>query len=141
MDAITTTLMGTEEFAKTANIASNLQLRMQKGMANHMSKQLAMFNMPSREDITALGERMMTIDERLVRIEAMLRTLSAANGASAAQPPRSRTPRTKKPAKKAAATEAKAPTKKAPAKKTAAKKTASKKTAKKAAKKTAAASA
>lgn len=72
VDAIATAIMGTEEFARTANLAANLQLRMQKGMAGHMSRQLALFNMPSREDINALAERVMTMDERLVRVEALL---------------------------------------------------------------------
>ena len=94
--------MGTEEFARTANAASNVQLRLQKGMNNHMARQLAMFNMPSREDIAALGERMMTIDDRLVRIEEMLRHIVPieARGKSASGPPRTKKPRTKKPTTK-----------------------------------------
>ena len=89
--------MGTEEFARTANVASNMQLRLQKGMANHMARQLALFNMPSREDITALGERVMAMDERLVKIEEMLKRM-----APEASPPRAdRPPRTKKPKPKA----------------------------------------
>jgi len=96
IDAITTNLMGTEEFARTANAASQLQLRVKKGMNDHMARQLALFNMPSREDIAAIGERLMTMDERLIRIEGMLSRLAGPKPAAAA-----RTPRTKKPAKKA----------------------------------------
>ncbi|MEL6212359.1 MAG: hypothetical protein AAFQ96_02085, partial [Pseudomonadota bacterium] len=107
MDAIATTLMGTEEFARTANIASNVQMRMQKGMNTHMARQLAMFNMPSRDDITALGERLMSVDERLVRIEDMLRKIAPpeAAAARAGQPPRTKKPK-KKAAKKSAARKA-----------------------------------
>lgn len=96
IDMIATSLMGTEEFARTANVAAQLQLRMKKGVNDHMARQLALFNMPSREDITAIGERLMTMDERLIRIETMLARL--AGPAPAAGP---RPPRTKKPAKKA----------------------------------------
>lgn len=95
VDSIATALMGTEEFARTANAASNVQLRLQKGMNAHMARQLALFNMPSREDIAALGERMMTIDDRLVRIEDMLRQMTPPAGAKAGSPPRTKKPRAK----------------------------------------------
>lgn len=87
--------MGTEEFSKTANAASTVQMRVQKRVNNHMARQLAMFNMPSREDMTALAERIMTMDERLVRIEAMLQRIAP----EAPAPSAGRPPRTKKPAK------------------------------------------
>lgn len=93
VDGITTAFLGTEEFAKTANVASTVQLRMKQGVNNHMARQLALFNMPSREDITAIGERMMTIDERLVRIEDLLRQMAPEKKKTTT----SRTPRTKKP--------------------------------------------
>ncbi|NWG71368.1 MAG: hypothetical protein HXY23_07150 [Parvularculaceae bacterium] len=96
INVIATSLMGTEEFARTANVAAQLQLRMKKGVNDHMARQLALFNMPSREDVSAIGERLMTMDERLIRIEAMLARL--AGPAPAAGP---RPPRTKKPAKRA----------------------------------------
>ena len=99
MDTIATTLMGTEEFAKTANLASNVQLRLQQGMNNHMARQLALFNMPSREDIALLGERMMTIDDRLVRIEELLRQMAPPEAkAPPAGPPRTKKPPTRKKA-------------------------------------------
>ncbi|MEM6537710.1 MAG: hypothetical protein AAF668_08285 [Pseudomonadota bacterium] len=99
IDTIATALMGTEEFARTANFATNLQLRMQKGMAGHMARQLALFNMPSREDVAALGERVMDIDERLVRIEEMLHQIAqsvvvpAEPTFSTAKPSRNRQPK------------------------------------------------
>ncbi|MEO1656973.1 MAG: hypothetical protein AAFR65_04570 [Pseudomonadota bacterium] len=85
--------METEEFSKTANAASSVQMRMRKGMNTHMARQLALFNMPSREDMTALAERVMTMDERLVRIEAMLQRMVP----DAAAPRSGQPPRTKKP--------------------------------------------
>lgn len=108
VDAIATAVMGTEEFAKTANFASALQLKMQQGMSGHMSRQLAMFNMPSREDISALGERVILMDERLVRIEDMLRRIAPAEVDTMPRPPR-----TKRPPTKSAAGPAKKTTKKA----------------------------
>ncbi|MEL7485933.1 MAG: hypothetical protein AAGJ87_01830 [Pseudomonadota bacterium] len=110
VDAIATTLLGTEEFAKTANLASNMQLRLQKGMNSHMSRQLALFNMPSRDDIAHIGERLMTMDERLVRIEALLKQLDA--GAAPAKNT-GMPPRTKKPGGKKSGARTTPPTKKA----------------------------
>jgi hypothetical protein len=99
VDAIANALMGTEEFAGAANLASRLQTRMQKGVADHMSRQLAYFNMPSREDITAIGERLVAIDDRLVRVEHMLARLAPAEKTA---PRAGRPPRTRKPAPKTA---------------------------------------
>ena len=88
--------MGTNEFAGAANAASQIQLRMKKGVSDHMGRQLALFNMPSREDISSIGERLMTMDERLIRIETLLARL-----APPAVPPAGRPARTRKPVKKA----------------------------------------
>ncbi|MEM6913300.1 MAG: hypothetical protein AAF511_04920 [Pseudomonadota bacterium] len=96
VESISTALMGTEEFSKTANAASSVQMRVQRGMSSHMARQLALFNMPSREDINALAERVMTMDERLVRIEALLQRITPEDAARPAGGP----PRTKKPAAK-----------------------------------------
>lgn len=86
--------MGTEEFAGAANLASKLQLRAQKGMNDHMARQLAFFNMPSREDIALIGERLLSMDDRLVRIEATLARLAgpAPQPSGAARPPRTKKP-------------------------------------------------
>jgi len=97
VDSLATTLMGTEEFAGAANLAANLQLRAQKGMGDHMARQLAFFNMPSREDIAALGERLISMDDRLVRIETMLARM-AGPAAQSSRP--DRPPRTKNAPKK-----------------------------------------
>lgn len=88
--------MGTEEFANAANLASNMHLRVQKGVGDHMARQLAYFNMPSREDVASLGERLISIDDRLARVEALLARLAPPEKKTAAGRP----PRTKKPAAK-----------------------------------------
>jgi hypothetical protein len=87
--------MGTEEFAGAANAASNLQLRLKKGMSDHMARQLALFNMPSREDIAAIGERLMGIDERLGRVEALLGRMAPPVRKARSGPPRTKKPKAK----------------------------------------------
>jgi hypothetical protein len=86
VDTIANALMGTEEFADAAGFAS----QMQKGVADHMSRQLAWFNMPSRGDVAAIGERLMVMENRLARIEAVLSRLA---------PPVKTAPAPRKPAR------------------------------------------
>ncbi len=92
-NAISTALLGTEEFARTAMLISNVRTQLQKALGNHMARQLERLNMPSRDDIAALGERMMSIDDRLIRVEEILRQVHATETA----PLSNRPPRTKKP--------------------------------------------
>jgi hypothetical protein len=93
IDQIATALMGTEEFARTANAANSLQLRLRKGMNDHMARQLALFNMPSRGDIDSIGERLMTMDERLIRIESLLSRMAPPDLSAAPKPARTRKPK------------------------------------------------
>jgi hypothetical protein len=114
IDNIATDLFGTDAFARTANSANALSARLQKGLSDHMSQRLATFNMPSREDVTAIGQRLMVMDERLMRIEEILARLAPAETKTRAAGP----PRTRKPRPKAAAAKAKpTPKKKAASKK------------------------
>lgn len=125
VDEIGTAVFGTDMFARGANVATAMTTQMRKGMSDHMARQLSFYNMPSREDVAAIGERLMAMDERMVRIEAMLEELMPKSGPAAASPPR-----TKKPPAKAAASEATSnpPAKRAPAKPTAKKPAARRKT-------------
>ncbi len=96
--------MGTEEFAGVATAASTLRARAQKGLTDHWGRQLAFFNMPSREDIAAIGDRLMSMDERLARVEHLLSRLAGPDKAPLrAGPARTRKP----PAKEASAPSAK----------------------------------
>ena len=106
LDAVSRDFFGTDGFARTANIANDLSHRARKGFSDRMGKQLEFYNMPSRDDITALGERIMEVEDRLIRIEDMLlKALPASADASRSGPPRTKKPATKvkaKTAKKAA---------------------------------------
>jgi hypothetical protein len=97
VDMIATALLETDEFARAANTANSLSLRLQKGIAGQMARRMAVFNMPSRDDVIALGERLMVMDERLVRIEEALAALAPpAQAVRRAGPPRTRKPPAKK---------------------------------------------
>lgn len=99
-DEMSKAIFGTEAFAKTTGVATELGAKVQKGMSDQMSKNLEFFNMPSRGDINAIGERLMTMDERLVRIEAALARLAPAEPGPSSGPARTRKAPAKKPAKK-----------------------------------------
>ena len=101
-DEMSKAIFGTDAFARTTGAATELGAKVQKGMADQMSKNLEFFNMPSRTDITAIGERLMAMDERLVRIEASLARLAPREDSASSGPPRTRKPRAKKSAKKKA---------------------------------------
>ena len=72
-DQFSNQFMGTDEFSKSMNQMQNLQLEFQKGFGELMAKQLANFNLPSREDVLQLSEDVRDINRRLGRIETWLR--------------------------------------------------------------------
>ena len=123
-------MMGTPEFARSMNQFQNAQMGLQRNFAEAMARQLANFNMPSRDDVISLGEQLTEIDLRLGRIE---KALAKTNVGLDSAPTRRQGPaRTKKAPVKAAAPTADAT--KTPAK-TPAKPRAKKKAAKKPAEK------
>ena len=79
------------------NQMQNLQLEFQKGFGELMAKQLANFNLPSREDVLQLSEDVRDINRRLGRIETSIRKLAPIDGVGDQQR-RKTPPRTKKPA-------------------------------------------
>jgi len=98
-NSVASALLGTEEFAKTAAVIADLRLQLRKAIEDQMGRQLERFNMPSRDDIAALGERMMSIDERLIRVEEMLQGMAPkGDNANTSRPPRTK----KKPVSKRA---------------------------------------
>ena len=98
-DEMAKSVFGTDTFAKASGTATELGVKAQKQMTDQMSRNLEFFNMPSREDVTAIGERLMTIDDRLIRIEAMLETLVPAQPKPATGPKRTRKPPARKQGK------------------------------------------
>jgi len=91
-------LMKSGEFARTVQGATSAGLRAQAVAKDAMSRALAAANMPSREDIVGLGERMGAIEERLSRIETLLIKLA---GQDVPRLERPKPERTKKPPRKA----------------------------------------
>lgn len=99
-DKFSNDVMGTDEFSRSLNQMQNLQLEMQRAFGEQMARQLAAFNMPSRDDVMDLAETVREIDRRLARMETMLRTMKPA-GDNEMVERRPSPPRTKQPPKPA----------------------------------------
>jgi hypothetical protein len=87
-------IAGSSEFAKSMQGATAMSMQIQQAVHEGMTKVLAATNIPSREDIAALGARVGNIESQLSRIEAAL-------GATAAPPSAPKPKRTKLPPSKA----------------------------------------
>lgn len=94
-----TELMKTGEFARTVQGATSATLKAQEVAKEAMARALAAANMPSRDEMVALGERMGALEERLSRIETLLIKLAGQDAAT--RPERPRPARTKKPPQQA----------------------------------------
>lgn len=93
-NALANRLMGSGEFSRGVNNATNLSLVLQQHLQENMARFLSTANLPSRQDVTELGEAVRAVDARLERIEALLAGLG---GQAAEAPARPRPPRTRKP--------------------------------------------
>lgn len=99
-------IMGQEQFGAAVNKASVVPLAMQKAIADGMAKYLASLNLPSRDDIVALGERLSAVEQEIRRLADAVAPSKAVPTAS---PPRTKKPRAPE-AKAEAKAEPKAPT-------------------------------
>ena len=79
-------VMGSETFAATMGRSMEAMLAMQSRLAQQFEATLKAWNLPTRSDIIALGERLTEIEERLDRLADLA-------GQDRAAPPRPRTVR------------------------------------------------
>lgn len=93
-------VFGSENFGKIMSGAVITRSRLRRGFADRMAQGLHLYNLPTQDDVVALGEQCARIEERLARMESMLQSLSG-NGATRSGPPR-----TKKAPKRKSATSA-----------------------------------
>jgi polyhydroxyalkanoic acid synthase PhaR subunit len=92
-------MMATEEFGQGMGRMMDAYLGTQKNFSEAFGRYFTSLNMPSRTDVLTLGSRLIEIEERLASIESLLRGLSAApvaeaadNGVEAVRPPRTKKP-------------------------------------------------
>ncbi len=99
-NAIANQAMGSEQFSQMMHRATSASAGVQQTVGDLMGRYLAALNLPSRAEMTAIGERLQAIEASLARIEMHLGR-SSASGTVATAIAVPRPPRTRKPAPKA----------------------------------------
>jgi len=94
-------ILGDESFVRASSGYVDAYSVIQRSLNQSMERYLTTFNLPTHSDITDLGERLSSIEERLTSLESTIRTVAekvdvAPTGAVTRLRPR----RTRKPAAK-----------------------------------------
>lgn len=95
-NSFATKAMETPEFSQAMNRAGGVAAGAQKQFGEFMERYLLSMNLPSREQMTGIAERLQSIEGQLGEIKSMLSQMSANSGAprsvAAPRPPRTRRP-------------------------------------------------
>ena len=95
-NSFATKAMETPEFSQAMNRAGGAAAGAQKEFGDLMERYLLSMNLPSREQMTGIAERLQSIEGQLGEIKSMLSQMSANSGAlqpgAAPRPPRTRRP-------------------------------------------------
>jgi len=96
INTLANTTMGSDQFSGSVNTAMNLSLRMQQKMSEAMATYLTTLNLPSKADITAVSERLASIEARLDQIaslaETAVRAMATTTDRVDVSPPRTKKP-------------------------------------------------
>lgn len=85
-------MIKTDAVSKTLGQELNAMLYGQQALSKSMAGPMAMMNLPTRDELTALGERFGRLEDAVARIEAALVQINSAAGKGAPKPPRTRKP-------------------------------------------------
>jgi hypothetical protein len=94
-NSFATKAMETPEFSQAMNRAGGVAAGAQKQFGDLMEKYLLSMNLPSREQMTGIAERLQSIEAQLGEIKSMLAQMqggSGTQGNAAPRPPRTRRP-------------------------------------------------
>lgn len=89
--------MSSPEFSQAMNRAGGVAAGAQKQLGELMEKYLVSMNLPSREQVTGLAERLQSIEGQIGEIKSMLAQMAASSGVSRSSDTALRPPRTKRP--------------------------------------------
>jgi hypothetical protein len=89
--------MTSPEFSRFMNQFGGVSAGLNKQLAELMEKYLTSLNLPSRAQMTSLGERLQTIESQLNEITHLLRQAQLAAGSDDSHSAAPRPPRTKQP--------------------------------------------
>jgi len=94
INSVANQVMGTESFSRLMQEMQRMQLAVQQATSEVMGRRLAAMNMPTREDVIRVAEKLADVERRLAHIEASL------DGSAPVAPPdasSSGRPRTRQP--------------------------------------------
>ncbi|MVT49653.1 hypothetical protein GPL17_04035 [Bradyrhizobium yuanmingense] len=95
-NSFATKAMETPEFSQAMNRAGGVAAGAQKQFGDLMERYLISMNLPSREQMTGIAERLQSIEGQLGEIKSMLTQMSGTSGApqpgAAPRPPRTKRP-------------------------------------------------
>ena len=89
--------MSSPEFSQAVNRAGGVAAGAQKQLGELMEKYLVSMNLPSRDQVTGLAERLQSIEGQIGEIKSMLSQMAASSGISQGSDTAMRPPRTKRP--------------------------------------------
>ena len=89
--------MSSPEFSQAVNRAGGVAAGAQKQLGELMEKYLVSMNLPSREQVIGLAERLQSIEGQIGEIKSMLSQMAASSGISQGRDTALRPPRTKRP--------------------------------------------
>ena len=89
--------MASPEFSKAMNQVGGATAGAQKQLGELMEKYFVSMNLPSRDQVTGLAERLQSIEGQIGEIKSMLSQMAASSGISQGSDTALRPPRTKRP--------------------------------------------
>jgi hypothetical protein len=96
-NSFATKAMETPEFSQAVNRAGGVAAGAQKQFGDLMEKYLLSMNLPSREQMTGIAERLQAMEGQIGEIKSMLSQMAASSGISQGSDTAFRPPRTKRP--------------------------------------------
>ena len=94
VNTLATGYMATDEFSREANRVMSASLHIQMGLQEVMGRYFDALNLPTKNDIDGLGERLHAIEDELARVAAAIEQLAGPGEGPAGGVPR--VPRTKR---------------------------------------------
>ncbi|AHY52190.1 hypothetical protein BJS_06251 [Bradyrhizobium japonicum SEMIA 5079] len=89
--------MSSPEFSQAMNRAGGVAAGAQKQLGELMEKYLVSMNLPSRDQVTGLAERLQSIEAQIGEMKSMLSQIAASSGISQGFDGAPKPPRTKRP--------------------------------------------
>ncbi len=88
VNAMATQVMSTGEFSREMNRMMGVSVRMQKAMQEMLARYFDALNLPTKDDFKGLGERLLSMEEQMIRMTATLERLAASDDPPLHAPPR-----------------------------------------------------